>query len=275
MIIDCFNFYNEEDLLLLRLQELKNTVNFHILVEAEFTQSLQPKPLYFNENKDKFKEFLPKIIHVILKAEECPNNDGYLWRMEHFQRREGYKRGLSQLHLGINDIIHASDLDEIPSADAINEILQTPQFNELKCCVLDLNFYAYFMNLKCVPRNWVGGSLTKASIFLKNDPHYFTDNRERLPRFANCGNHFSWLGGAEKVWQKAHHCIEPYDKSTIPSKEEYIKYFNEYIKKEKKFFIKTESLEESSLEFKQVELNNNYPKFVLENMDIYGKYFLK
>jgi beta-1,4-mannosyl-glycoprotein beta-1,4-N-acetylglucosaminyltransferase len=272
MIIDAFCFYNELDLLQLRLNELSGVVDRFILVEAVKTQSLLPKPLYFAENKERFAKYLHKIVHVVL--EDCPSNDGNNWRMEHFQRTDGYKKGLERLDLKDTDFIHASDMDEIPRAKALQYIVNNDKFQEIGVCVLDLNFYAYFMNLKAAHRNWVGGSVTKAPIFLKHDPHFFTDNRESLPRVLNAGWHFSWLGGAEKVYEKSFACIEPYDKSAIPPKEEYIKHFNEHFKKEKKTFIHIENLSKEGIEFIQTPFDESYPVFIKENFQNFQKYFI-
>ena len=50
-IIDCFMFYNELDILKIRLEELYNVVDYIIIIEATITHNNTPKPLYFNENK--------------------------------------------------------------------------------------------------------------------------------------------------------------------------------------------------------------------------------
>ena len=73
MIVDCFTFFNELDLLELRLEELHESVDYFVLVEASKTQSLLDKPLYFEENKLRYSKFLDKIIHV--KVEDCPDNN--------------------------------------------------------------------------------------------------------------------------------------------------------------------------------------------------------
>ena len=51
-VIDCFTFYNELKILDLRLAELKDVVDYFILVEATKTFSGKNKRLYFDEIKD-------------------------------------------------------------------------------------------------------------------------------------------------------------------------------------------------------------------------------
>ena len=64
--IDCFIFFNELDLLEIRLHELDGVVDEFMLIEGTRTHQNKPKPLFFEEAKDKFSDFLPKINHVVV-----------------------------------------------------------------------------------------------------------------------------------------------------------------------------------------------------------------
>ena len=66
MIYDCFTFFNELDILEIRLNELNQVVDKFVLVEANRTFTNQKKPLYFQENKTRYQQFLPKIINIIV-----------------------------------------------------------------------------------------------------------------------------------------------------------------------------------------------------------------
>jgi hypothetical protein len=57
MIYDCFPFFNELELLEVRLNELDGLVDKFVLVEATRTFAGQPKSLYFAENRDRFAAF--------------------------------------------------------------------------------------------------------------------------------------------------------------------------------------------------------------------------
>ena len=61
MIYDCFTFFNELDLLDLRLHELNDTIDYFVLVESRYTFTNQRKPLYFEQNKNMFQNFSPKL----------------------------------------------------------------------------------------------------------------------------------------------------------------------------------------------------------------------
>ena len=113
MIYDCFTFFNELDLLEIRLNVLNDVVDRFVLVEATKTHSGKDKPLYFNDNKERYKAFQHKVIHVIV--------DDYppfvtAWTYENHQRN-AILRGLTQANP--DDAIMISDLDEIPRPDLV------------------------------------------------------------------------------------------------------------------------------------------------------------
>jgi hypothetical protein len=53
MVYDCFIFFNELDLLEIRLNELNNVVDKFVIIEANKTFQNNHKPYYFEENKAK------------------------------------------------------------------------------------------------------------------------------------------------------------------------------------------------------------------------------
>ena len=65
MVYDCFIFFNELDLLEIRLNELKDVVDKFVIVESTETFSKKKKKLYYDENKDKdrFSKFLILCTH--------------------------------------------------------------------------------------------------------------------------------------------------------------------------------------------------------------------
>ena len=107
--IDCFLFYNELDLLEIRLNCLSRYVDKFVLCESPRTLVGDPKPLYFEQNKERFKDF--NITHLIVDDDE---NVEY----EDPSDREGHQRDF--LMNGFKDadpeqIILVSDVDEIPN----------------------------------------------------------------------------------------------------------------------------------------------------------------
>ena len=61
MLFDCFTFYNELELLEIRLNCLDTFVDKFVLVESTKTFTNKDKELYFDNNKAKYSKFLNKI----------------------------------------------------------------------------------------------------------------------------------------------------------------------------------------------------------------------
>jgi len=147
-IIDSFIFYNELDMLNLRLHELNDVVDYFILVEANKTYANNDKEYFFEKNKERYSNFLHKIIHI--KVDDMPvrnftTNSGD-WDREHYQRNQ-IKRGLDQLDLNDEDIIILCDVDEIPKVDTIINIKNLKINGIYK---LEMDFYYYNFQNKMV-----------------------------------------------------------------------------------------------------------------------------
>lgn len=117
-VYDCFTFYNEFELLELRLKSLWNLVDYFVLVEADKNHNNKPKPFYFEARKEEFKEFLPKIRHIPLKVDVEYKGTGD-WQIENGQRN-GILYGLSDA--APDDLVFISDVDEFPTPDIIQRI---------------------------------------------------------------------------------------------------------------------------------------------------------
>ena len=122
-VYDCFMFYNEFDILEVRLSELYDHVDHFVITEANTTHADNPKPYYFLENIDRFKPFLDKIIHI--KVEDMPGiQPGQPDKSDCFfndkHQRNCILRGLTDAN--DDDVIIVSDCDEIPRGTVIDFI---------------------------------------------------------------------------------------------------------------------------------------------------------
>ena len=117
-VYDCFQFYNEFDVLEIRLAELDPLVDHFVLVEATHTHTGKPKPLHFTENRKRYERYAHKIIHVVI--DDLPLDDP-----SHFARdihqREAILRGLGGAQP--DDRILFSDCDEIPKPHLLRKAL--------------------------------------------------------------------------------------------------------------------------------------------------------
>ncbi len=97
-------------------------VDQFVLVESTRTFQKNPKPLHYALNKDRYKAFEHKIIHVIV--DDFP---GFFykfrrprpWDYSNFQKNKVYEALTS---CKPHDIILISDLDEIPAAQKLTEV---------------------------------------------------------------------------------------------------------------------------------------------------------
>jgi beta-1,4-mannosyl-glycoprotein beta-1,4-N-acetylglucosaminyltransferase len=118
-VFDCFPFFNELDVLEIRLAELDPLVDHFVIVEATQTHTAKPKPLYYAENRKRYARYAHKIIHVVV--EDLPLDAPSHWTREIYQR-EAIMRGLAEARP--NDRIITSDCDEIPKPDLLRQALR-------------------------------------------------------------------------------------------------------------------------------------------------------
>lgn len=226
MIYDCFTFFNELELLELRLNELSPVVDKFVLVEATKTHQGKPKPLYYEENKARFEKFADKIIHVIA---EFPSHITDAMQRDHYQR-SAIMEGLKSC--SPDDVVIISDLDEIPVPKKIVEYKNKPGIKIFKQAM-----YYYYMNCRgfasgrpyfwylsvMVPFRMVKDSQSFRGLagrfgwltegkgdLLHRAYHHFRLFAELLLKFKgakivlveNGGWHFSYLGGTNRIVQK-------------------------------------------------------------------------
>ncbi len=217
-LYDCFTFFNELDLLEMRLTELDGVVDRFVIVEAGQTFSGRDKPFHLEENLDRFARFRDKIVH--LKIERFPDGMGP-WEREHMQR-EAMLQGLADA--GPDDLVMLSDVDEIPSPQVLAEIRRAPPERAQVMC-LELRFFFFYLNLerrerwlRLGPRIIRRAALTRMQALRDvrgpvkgywRDAMRCWKARVGMRRWitrrlvADAGWHFSWLGGRDAVAGKA------------------------------------------------------------------------
>lgn len=204
-IYDCFTFYNELDLLELRLQEMHNVVDYFVIVEATTTFQNTSKPLYLKDNWERYSAYHDKIIHVIV--DDMPG-DANPWENEKFQRN-AILRGL--VNADPNDIAIISDVDEIIRSSAVDTIrnsdshvfgLRMPYFN----------FKLNYMLNDTVEKYCVWAMASKVAVL--GEPEELRNSRWSLNTFAygeklalvelveHAGWHFTYMGDDEFIRNK-------------------------------------------------------------------------
>ncbi len=221
MIYDCFSFFNELDLLEIRLNTLDKVVDKFILAESPFTHTGNPKPLYYAENKARFAKFNDRIIHVIVDDFPAMPDDMPIrekaWTRENWQRN-AIVRGLPS-DVKDDDILLISDLDEIPNPDYVQKAIGTP----VGITRLDLKAYCFFINLRNVsypiwnngtriltwrtfndPATYAHADYSECCVASVNQGPSATRVRFLKPAriLKPAGWHFSYLGGVEAIQRK-------------------------------------------------------------------------
>lgn len=118
-VYDCFVFFNELDILEIRLNTLDKLVDTFVLVESTHTFTGQEKPLVYAENKDRFKRFNDRIVHVVVDDMPALAESTFV-REAH--QRSAIGRGLADARP--RDIVIVSDVDEIPKPELLERALK-------------------------------------------------------------------------------------------------------------------------------------------------------
>jgi beta-1,4-mannosyl-glycoprotein beta-1,4-N-acetylglucosaminyltransferase len=277
MLIDCFTFFKELDILEIRLNVLDKYVDKFILTESEETFTGIPKPLYFEENKKRFEKFLDKIIHV--KLAKTPDWFG-AWR------REWYQGNASAEDIQVfddEDLIMISDCDEIPDLSKVNlSEIKEPKVFINNHFALRFNLMAFnneetikriegnpsVNNKNGEPWSWFGTSIFKQK-YIKNKTFWGPEGSLRFKRGEfeqiHGGWHFSSCMSNEDVIDKIK-SYSHFDKYTdIKSSDQIL---DNYINKNKDFTI------DPSRSMKLVEISNKYlPEYLVENKEKYNHLF--
>ena len=206
-VIDSFIFYNELDLLLYRLTILDPYVDYFVLVESTRTFSGETKPLFYEENKELFREFHTKIVHIVVKDSPIQTkvHDDRAWKNESFQR-DCIKRGIDSLSLSNEDCIFTSDLDEICDPERMKELRNgTLEFDRSYLNRFELDMYYYNLNSR-VQGGWHGLKLITFLAY-KNLRLSFQDMRtwehsHPVPIVKKGGWHLSYFGNAARIQMK-------------------------------------------------------------------------
>lgn len=206
MVYDCFQFFNELDILKLRMNILNDVVDYFVISESTVTFSGDPKPLFYNENKEMFKEFEHKIIHNIV--EDTPMDCDAFTRDHH--QKCAVAKGLKDCKP--DDIIIFSDVDEIPNPDTLKELI--PKVEDGKIYMLAQRLFYCYLNMEEVSGNllsvtgefddapkkqWLGTKVCRYSVL----DNYTTEelrNKEQKAigvRVPDGGWHFSYMGGGK------------------------------------------------------------------------------
>lgn len=274
MIYDCVPFFNELDILKLRMQIMAPYVDFFVIEEASVTFSGEPKRMIFAENRQLFAEFEEKIRYVAV--DNSPLEGVTTHERDKFQKNQ-LIRGLSGCKP--EDIIIFSDVDEIPDPETLKKLLE--RFEPGKIYHLAQRMFYCFLNMEEVSGNllsitgefpgverkqWLG---TKICSFAQLPAEGIVYLREVSPtdprsvRIADGGWHFGYMGGdgerdvAKRIGIKVRAAAHQEYNSK--------RYLNEAVDR----LLCGEDIFDRDAKFVRVEIDASFPAYLREHQEEY------
>ena len=274
MIYDCIPFFNELDILKLRLHIMAPYVDKFVIEEAAVTFSGEPKPMIFAQNRKMFAEFEDKIIYV--PVEKTPVEITVTHERDKYQKNQ-LIRGLE--NCAADDIIVFSDVDEIPNPKVLKDVIDN--FDASKVYHLAQRMFYCFLNMEEISgsllsitgefadvpkKQWLGTKICSFGNLPKEGIVYL---REVSPsdassvRVADGGWHFGYMGGngeknvarriSEKVQAAAH---QEYNEA---------KYLREAVDR----LLCGGDIFGRDAKFIRVDIDETYPDYLREHMEEY------
>ena len=181
-IYDCFMFFDEEQVLDLRLNIMDKYVDKFVITEASYMHSGKPKKLVFDINK--FSKFKDKIIYNVVDKQpsnivSVNENDDYDTKGEKLinnsSKREHYQRDMAQKSLNEaepDDLILINDVDEIPNLKDINL-----RKIKKKIIIFKQKVFFYKFNLLYEGLSWYGSRACRKKNFIS--PQWLRDTKHK------------------------------------------------------------------------------------------------
>lgn len=214
-VLDTFLFYNELDLLKVRLAYLGEHVDQFIITEANIDFAGKPKPFLLNAELIRSLPFSEKIVY----HQEFINLDSFAWRYKRFRYQNRKSKFLWTIqdaqrnsllkplrNYSKNDIVIFSDLDEFPAIPALHEAINTLNLSSSNPDRLALSLqqlFFYFNVNSCAHEDLFYGSvLAQNAAVFHFKPHKLRADKNDLPHIESGGWHFSYFMDEEKIINK-------------------------------------------------------------------------
>lgn len=212
MIIDSFPFFDELELLDLRLSYLNNHVDKFILVEGTKSHQGKNKKLFYDLNRSIFKKYEKKIIHYVIDdyppIQNVKEFDPFIYD---YHTRNAIGTALNKIDIIQNDILLISDVDEIPNYNFFKNFRG-------KITIFKQYMLYFHMNLRCIGFEldhgdglWGGTKMLKFKDFstaqkirnIKTKKYgWWRLDKPKVDFFYNSGWHFRFLGDENTLFNE-------------------------------------------------------------------------
>ena len=256
-IYDCFQYFNEDHIVDLRLNILDKHVDYFVISESTKTHQGKDKKINFNINNfSKYKDRIKFIIADYKEDKEFEHHKGGESPVEQHQRNsliDGIQNACPE------DLIILSDSDEIPDLTKLKDIK-----SKSKYIAFSQKMFMYKLNLQNLNEsNWIGTRITQKknlntmqslrNLKFKKYPFWRLDKKNL--QIISGGWHFSFLQNPEEIINKIRsfshgefNNIDIIDREKIEQK-----------------ILNNEDIFDRGFKLKKIEINSDYPKYILEN----------
>ena len=257
-VYDLLPFFNELDILEIRLEELWDVVDYFVITESNRSHSGKPKEYIFENNRARFEKYMSKIRHI--KVEDMPETPDS-WVREKHQRRVG-SRGLYDLQP--DDIVITSDCDEIARRELIEMIKEDE--NNYDRYILFIPQFQYRLNYMKIFQQSKNANIMVTRGRAYTDPQlereytfYWNPKPPETVFVDHGGWHFTYFGDDQHAITKIQNFAHTETDTPDMIKRHNIKWFvdNKY----------GHHGPRDSERFEIVRVNEYFPKFILDNID--------
>ena len=256
-IYDCFQYFNEDHVVDLRLNILDKYVDYFVISESTKTHQGNEKKLNFDiKNFSKFKN---KIIYTIANYDKDKNFDSHQWGESDIEQhqRNNITKGIEKA--SDNDLIILSDSDEIPDLKKLNLVQKKAKF-----IAFSQSMFMYKLNFKNLNEsNWIGTRMCLKKYFpipqdlrnmkFKKYPFWRLDKPKT--QVIKGGWHFSFLQSPSDIVKK----IKSFSHGEFNTKQITDK------KNIENKIMKGEDIFNRGFELKNIQIDDTYPDYIQQN----------
>ena len=265
-IYDCFQYFNEDHIVDLRMNILDPYVDFFVISESTKTHQGHNKKINFDiKNFPQFKDKIKFLVADYDKKINFENHTGGESIIEQHQRNyliNGLKDASPE------DLIILSDSDEIPDLSKIKNINRNKKF-----IAFSQKMFMYKLNLQNLDESdWIGSKICKRKYLpqpqklrdlkFKKFPFWRIDKRNL--QIINGGWHFSFLQSPEDIIKK----IKSYSHGEFNT----LNNTNERSIQNK--ILEGRDIFDRGFKLKKINIDSSFPSYIVNNQKILKKWII-
>ena len=259
-VYDCFQYFNEDHVVDLRLNVLDKYVDYFIISESTKTHQGERKKLNFDIKN--FLKFKNKIKYIVADFDKDKLFNNHQWgeSLVEQHQRNNISKGIESA--AKDDLIILSDSDEIPDLSKLNQINKNAKF-----IAFSQMMFMYKLNLQNLNEsNWIGSRMCLRKHFpspqnlrnmkFKKYPFWRIDKPKT--QIIRGGWHFSFLQTPQDIAKK----IKSYSHGEFNTEE------NTNEEKINQKIKDNEDIYGRGFELKKIDIDETFPDYILNNKQL-------